>query len=96
MVADTHARRRPSDEDVGKGLSRLILQQSCVPICGQEGVCEQNHHRKCLNVVLPRNKFQSLPTKSNASDSRFCFFVLISDDPSVVEFFLSCAAIVFI
>ena len=71
VVADTHASRRPSDEDDGKGHSRLILQQSCVSTCGQEGVCEQNRHRMCLNVVLPRNKFQSLPTKSNASDSRF-------------------------
>ena len=37
--------------------------------------------------MLPRNKFESLPTKSNASDSRFCLFVLNSYDPSFVEFF---------
>ena len=59
-----------SDEDDGKAHSRLSVQQPCVPICGQECVCEQNRHRKCLNVVLPRNKFQSLLTKSNTSDSR--------------------------
>ena len=34
-----------------------------------------NRHRKCLNVVLPRNNSQVLPTKSNASDSRFRLFL---------------------
>ena len=83
----THMRsRRPSDEDDGKGRSRLILQQSCVSICGQEGVSEQGQ-RKCLNVVLPRNKFRSLPAKSSASDSRFCLFAVTGYDPSFVEFF---------
>ena len=59
VFADTLASRRSLDEDDGKGLSPLILQQSCVSICGQEGVCEQNRHRKCLKVVLLRSKFQS-------------------------------------
>ena len=36
VVADTHASRRPSDEDDGKGHSRLIFQQSCVSICGKK------------------------------------------------------------
>ena len=90
VVADTHASRRPSDEDDGKGHFRCILQQSCVSICGQEGACEQGH-RKCLIVVLPRNKFQSLLSKSDASDSRFCLFLVNSCDPSLDELFFCLA-----
>ena len=61
VVANTLASRRPSDEDDGKGHPRLILQQSCVSTCGQEDLCEQNSHRKCL--MLSRNESQLLLTR---------------------------------
>ena len=34
-------------------------------------VCASRTATESVNAVLPRNKLQSLPTKSNASDSRF-------------------------
>ena len=61
VVADTIASRRSLDEDDGKRHPRLVLQQSCVPVCGQEDFCEQNSHRKCL--MLRRNEFQMLLTR---------------------------------
>ena len=73
MVADALAGRRSLDEEDGEGFSRFVLQQSCVPVCGQEGLREQHRHRECLGVVSPRNKFESLPTESNASDSSLFF-----------------------
>ena len=51
VVADTLASRRSSDEDDGKGHLRLIFPLSCVSTCGQEDLCEENSHRKCL--MLP-------------------------------------------
>ena len=55
--------------------SCLVLQQSCVPVCGQEDLHEQRTHRQWLRIKLPRNTFESLPTESNATDSRFCVFL---------------------
>ena len=76
VVADTHASRRPSDEDDGKEHSRLTLQQSCVSLCGQ-------------TTVAAKQVFELLPTKYNASDSRFLLFFVNSRDPSIVEFCLA-------
>ena len=54
VVADTLASRRSSDEDDGKGHPRLILQQSYVSTEGQEDLCKQNSHRKCLKFAAKR------------------------------------------
>ena len=69
VVADSLVSRRSLDEDDGKGHSCLVLQESWPPVCGQEDLREQSRHRECLRVVLPRNKFEPLPTESDATDS---------------------------
>ena len=85
VVADTLASCGSFDEDHGKGHPRLILQQSCISTCGQENLCKQNSHRKCL--MLPRNEFQLLLTRIWCHYSRFCLFTVNICDPSLVDFF---------
>ena len=53
VFTDSDSLANTVKKDVGH--PHLILQQSCISTCGQENLCKQNSHRKCL--MLPRNKF---------------------------------------